>query len=131
MKPKTLIYWASTGLLAATLLAGGSAQLAEAPQTVTGIQLLGYPLYLLKILGAWKVLGAFTLLAPRLPRLKEWAYAGVFFDLSGAAASHAFSGDLSGGLTPLVLLVAAALSWRFRPEERAWRSAELEPIREG
>lgn len=131
MKPQTLSYWVSTGLLAAALLAGGSAQLAAVPQTVTGIQLLGYPLYLLKILGVWKVLGALTLLAPRLPRLKEWAYAGVFFDLSGAAASHVFSGDVAGGLTPLMLLVVAAVSWRLHPEERAWRLAPLEPLREG
>jgi hypothetical protein len=54
---------------------------------------LGYPVYFLTILGVWKVLSAPALLAPRLPRLKEWAYAGIFFDLTGAAASHAFSGD--------------------------------------
>lgn len=131
MKPETLGYWGTTGLLAAALLAGGGAQLASAPQTVAGIQLLGYPLYVLKILGAWKVSGALVLLAPRLPRLKEWAYAGVCFDLTGAAASHVFSGDAAGGLTPLMLLVLAAVSWRLRPEERAWQVAPLGLTRDG
>jgi hypothetical protein len=125
MKPEILVYWATTGLLAAMLFAGGSAQLAAVPQTVAGIQELGFPVYLLKILGTWKLLGAITLLAPRLRRLKEWAYAGVFFDLSGAVASHALSGDAAGGLTPFMLLVLAAASWRLRPGERSWRSAPL------
>jgi uncharacterized membrane protein YphA (DoxX/SURF4 family) len=120
MKPETLGYWGSTGLLAAVLLAGGCAQLAAVPHTVAGIHQLGYPLYLLTILGIWKVLGALTLLAPRLPRLKEWAYAGVCFDLSGAVASHAFSGDVGGGVAPLVLLLLAVVSWRLRPQGRAW-----------
>jgi uncharacterized membrane protein YphA (DoxX/SURF4 family) len=131
MKPETLAYWVTTSLLAAALLAGGGAQLMAVPQTVAGIQELGYPPYFLKILGTWKVLGAIALLAPRLPRLKEWAYAGVFFDLSGAAASHAFSGDAPGGLTPLMLLLLAAVSWRLRSEERAWRLAPLRATRDG
>ena len=56
---------------------------------VEGIVHLGYPLYFITIIGFWKVLGAITLLAPGFPRLKEWAYAGIFFDLTGAAASCA------------------------------------------
>jgi hypothetical protein len=61
-----------------------------------------------------------VLLAPRLPRLKEWAYAGIFFDLTGAAASHAISGDSPGNIaTPLVLLLIAAASWALRPQSRA------------
>lgn len=125
MKPQTLVYWGTTGMLAATLLAGGGAQLAAVPQTVSGIQQLGYPLYLLDILGTWKVLGAITLLAPRLPRLKEWAYAGIFFDLSGAVASHALSGDAAGCVTPLMLLVLATASWHMRAEDRAWPRGPL------
>lgn len=119
--PRSIGYWVTTGLVATALLAGGSAQLAALPETVSGIQKLGYPLYLLKILGIWKVLGAAVLLAPRLPRLKEWAYAGIVFDLTGAVASHAFSGDAPGSLTPLVLVLLASASWALRPPSRTWK----------
>jgi hypothetical protein len=84
---------------------------------------LGYPAYFLTILGVWKVLSAPALLAPRLPRLKEWAYAGIFFDLTGAAASHAFSGESPGKIAaPLVLLLIAAASWALRPPSRVWKT---------
>jgi len=119
-KPKAIGYWAATGLLAAAFLAGGAAELTSAPDVVATTLALGYPAYVLTILGLWKVLSVPALLAPRLPRLKEWAYAGVFFDLTGAAASHAFSGDSAGKIaTPLVVLLIAGASWALRPESRA------------
>src|SRR5258707_10537608 len=121
-KPKVIGYWVATGLLAAAFLAGGAAELASAPAVVTSTLALGYPAYVLTIVGLWKVLTVPALLAPRLPRLKEWAYAGIFFDLSGAAASHAFSGDPPGKIaTPLVLLLIAVASWALRPGARAWK----------
>jgi hypothetical protein len=71
------------------------------------------------ILGLWKVAGAGAILLPRTPLLKEWAYAGIVFDLTGAAASHAFSGDPpSNVITPLVILGLAAASWALRPASR-------------
>jgi hypothetical protein len=79
---------------------------------------LGYPVYVLTILGWWKVLGAIVLLAPRLPRLKEWAYAGTVFDLTGAAASFALRGDSAGLSGPLFLAVLALASWALRPPSR-------------
>ena len=119
-KPRTIGYWAATGLLAAAFLAGGAAELTSAPDVVATTLALGYPAYVLTILGIWKVLSVPALLAPRLPRLKEWAYAGIFFDLTGAAASHAFSGDSAGKIaTPLVLLLIAGASWALRPASRA------------
>jgi hypothetical protein len=122
-KPKTIAYWITTGLFAALFLASGGAELASAPAVVAAMRPLGYPPYFLTILGTWKVFGAGALLAPRLPRLKEWAYAGIFFDLTGAAASHAFSGDPPGKIaTPLVFLVIAAASWALRPPSRAWKA---------
>jgi uncharacterized membrane protein YphA (DoxX/SURF4 family) len=123
-KPKVIGYWVTTGLFAATFLTSGVAELAAPPAVVASMRTLGYPLYILTILGVWKVLGAAALLAPRLPRLKEWAYAGIFFDLTGAAASHAFSGDPPGKIaTPVVLLLLAAASWALRPPSRAWQRA--------
>ena len=121
-KTRLIAYWVSTGLFAATFLASGAAELASAPAVAAAMRALGYPLYFLTILGAWKVLGAAALLAPRLPRLKEWAYAGIFFDLTGAAASHAYCGDPPAKVaTPLVLLLIAGASWALRPNTRAWR----------
>jgi hypothetical protein len=118
-KHKSIGYWAATIIIAAALTAGGCAQLANVPDTVAGIRHLGYPLYVLTILGTWKLLGAACLLAPRLPQLKEWAYAGIFFDLTGAALSHAFSGDGAGVIAmPLVLLLVAMVSWALRPASR-------------
>src|SRR5258708_16029829 len=122
-EPKFIGYWVTTSLFAAAFLASGAAELASAPAAVASTLALGYPGYFLTILGLWKVLTVPALLAPRLPRLKEWAYAGIFFDLSGAAASHAFSGDPPGKIaTPLVLLAIAAASWALRPPSRAWKS---------
>jgi hypothetical protein len=117
---RTLGYWAATGIISAALVAGASTQLARLPTSVERLQSLGYPLYVLTILGTWKLLAVAALLAPRIPRLKEWAYAGIFFDLTGAAASHAFSGDLAGATAPILLLLLAAASWALRPESRAW-----------
>src|SRR6266850_292940 len=127
-KPRTIGYWAATGLIAAAFLAGGAAELTSAPDVVATTLALGYPAYVLTILGIWKVLSVPALLAPRLPRLKEWAYAGVFFDLTGAAASHAFSGDSAGKIaTPLLLLLIAAMSWALRPSSRTWKSDSTLP----
>ena len=91
--------------------------------TVKGtVHVLGYPPYFLTVLGVWKVLGAIAILMPRFPRLKEWAYAGIFFDLTGAAASYAAAGDHGVSafhiLAPLFLAVLAVASWALRPESR-------------
>src|SRR4051794_20170678 len=86
-------YWVTTAFLVFNLLAGGLAELAQLQGNAAGMLALGYPLYVMTILGAWKVLGSFALLAPGFPRLKEWAYAGIFFNMSGAAISHVVSGD--------------------------------------
>lgn len=127
-KPRLIGYWVTTGLLAATFLAAGAAELASNREAVASTVALGYPAYVLTILGAWKVLSVPALLAPRLPRLKEWAYAGIFFDLTGAAVSHAVSGDPPGRMaTPLVLLLIAAASWALRPPSRTWKSDSTLP----
>lgn len=116
---KTIGYWVTTGLTAAAFLSGGAGDLSRAPQVLEGMHALGYPAYFATILGIWKVLGGVAILAPRFPRLKEWAYAGIAFDLTGAAASHAFSGDPAPKvITPLVLLGIAAASWALRPDSR-------------
>jgi hypothetical protein len=119
MKAKTIGYWVATGLVAFAMGAGGAFDVLNGPDVVTLMAHLGYAPYVAPLLGFWKVFGAVVVLAPRLPRLKEWAYAGIVFDLSGAAVSHAASHDpLSNVLTPLVILAIAVASWALRPESR-------------
>ena len=125
MKWKSTVYWVTTGFTAFGLLPGGVADLMHPPGVVAGMALLGYPGYFLTILGIWKVLGGLTLLAPRLPRLKEWAYAGAIFDFTGAAASHAACADYGKygfHIIVTVLFTAFTLaSWALRPPSRRLR----------
>jgi hypothetical protein len=80
---------------------------------------LGYPGYFSVILGIWKVFGAVTVLAPRFPRLKEWAYAGMFFNMTGAAASHLAVGDPPVALVaPIIFTGLVVASWALRPLAR-------------
>jgi hypothetical protein len=121
-------YWIVTGLLAAAFLASGIVEVALAPSVVATMSGLGYPPYFVTILGVWKVLSVPALLFPGLPRLKEWAYAGIFFDLTGAATSHLLSADPLGRVaTPLVLLLIAAASWALRPSSRTLGAHSASP----
>ena len=118
-KLKSIAYWVSTTLIAAAFLFGGAIDAAAQPPTVAFLAHLGYPAYFCTLIGVWKVLGGVVVLVPRLPRLKEWAYAGIFFDLTGAAISHAASGDsASHVMVPLVLACVAFVSWVLRPQSR-------------
>ena len=117
----TQIYWITTGVTALAFTAIGIANLARVPAVLEGVTHLGYPAYLSTILGIWQLLGAAAIAAPAPRRLKEWAYAGMFFNLTGAAASHIASGDpLAKVLVPLVLLAVVVASARgMRDAERA------------
>lgn len=125
-KINKIIYWISTVWLALGMLSTGAVQLlkmkaegAVAPPGVYGITHLGYPVYLLTILGVWKTLGVVAVLIPKFPLLKEWAYAGFFFAMSGAIFSHIAVGDSMSGIFPsLLLLILTVVSWYFRPENR-------------
>ncbi|HVZ34574.1 MAG TPA: DoxX family protein [Polyangiaceae bacterium] len=119
MTARVVGYWIVTGLSALAFAFGGSADLGHSPELMGAMAHLGYPVYLATLLGFWKLSGALAIVWPRTPRLKEWAYAGMFFDLTGAAFSHASSGDPAGRvLTPLVLLALVLASWALRPESR-------------
>jgi hypothetical protein len=123
MKAKNVTYWTTTILVAFFIGSGGAAQVAQYLGNRHGVvPLLGYPMYFFGILGFWKVLGAIAILVPRFPRLKEWAYAGIFFDLTGAAASCAAVGGYGvyafHVIAPLVLTVLTVASWAIRPESR-------------
>ena len=122
MKTKAIGYWATTIVLVFAVLSGGVGQLGHLWGTLETVTLLGYPPYFLTILGSWKVLGAIALLAPGFPRLKEWAYAGIFFEMTGAAASHAARGDYGAHAYHLIVTFTFAgltvASWALRPRSR-------------
>jgi hypothetical protein len=90
---RVIAYWISTAVTAFVLLSGGLAYLLHVDAAVSGVTALGYPAYLVVILGTWKLLGVPAILIPGFARLKEWSYAGIAFDLSGATISHVFVGD--------------------------------------
>src|SRR5699024_8533954 len=118
-KKNKIIYWITTGFLAFGMLAGGVQQLLQIGGYVEIITQLGYPLYILSILGAWKILGVIAVLVPKFPLVKEWAYAGFFFAMSGAAISHIVKGQpFTEALPSLVLLTVTVASWYFRPADR-------------
>ena len=118
-KRNKIIYWISTVWLALGMLSSGIVQLFNVKEEVDFILELGYPLYFLTILGAWKVLGVVAMFIPKFPLLKEWAYAGFFFAMSGAIFSHIASGNSIGDIAPpLLLLTLTVTSWYFRPADR-------------
>ena len=105
-KSSKIIYWIATIWLALGMLSGG-------------IMHLGYPAYFVSLLGVWKILGVVALLVPGFPVVKEWAYAGFFFAMSGAVISHVISGDGFAQIAPsLFALVLTVISWYFRPVSR-------------
>jgi hypothetical protein len=115
---RTLAYWLTTGVVV-FCMTGGIFELASANTTVEGITRLGYPAYIIPALGLGKVLAIFTLLWPGLPRLKEWAYAGVFFNMLGALISHAAHADAAWTIVVSVTIAALTLaSWALRPQSR-------------
>jgi uncharacterized membrane protein YphA (DoxX/SURF4 family) len=112
-------YWITTSLASLNLLIAGTAYLAGVQVVRDAFAELGYPAYLVTLLGGCKVLGGLALLVPGLPRLKEWAYAGIAFNLIGAAVSHAAVGHPAAKVIgPLVVLALAGASWALLPANR-------------
>ncbi len=122
MNARMITYWVATAPTAFVLISGGVVDVMHGEATLEVVTKLGYPLYFLTILGIWKVLGGLVIVAPGLPRLKEWAYAGTMFDFTGATASHFASNDYGAACihlwVPLVLTAIALVSWALRPPGR-------------
>lgn len=118
-KRDKIIYWIATIWLALGMLSTGIVQLVKVQKDVDVITGLGYPVYFLTLLGIWKILGVIALFVPAFPVIKEWAYAGFFFAMSGAVFSHIASGNPVNEILPsLLLLVLTVVSWYFRPANR-------------
>jgi uncharacterized membrane protein len=118
-KTKKITYWVSTIFLSFGMLAGGIQQMLQIGGYNEIVTQLGYPLYLLSILGTWKILGVIVILIPKKAVLKEWAYAGFFFAMSGATISHLAVGQaITESMPSIILLLVTIASWYFRPNDR-------------
>lgn len=124
-KRNKIIYWIATSLLAIGMLQSGVFAILRTKQWVDLVTGLGYPVYFLTILGVWKILGVIAILIPGYKLLKEWAYAGFFFAMTGALVSHLACSDYEAKaiLGPLFQTVFIVLSWYFRPTDRKIISA--------
>jgi len=118
-KRNKIIYWISTLWLSLGMVSTAIVQLLNMEDVVEVITNLGYPVYILTILGIWKIAGTVAVLIPKFPLLKEWAYAGFFFIMTGAVFSHAVAGEgVEEIFGPILLLALTVVSWHYRPVNR-------------
>jgi uncharacterized membrane protein YphA (DoxX/SURF4 family) len=118
-KRNKIIYWIATIWLALGMASTGIVQLIKMETEVDMMKRLGYPIYFLTIIGIWKMLGVIAILVPKFPLLKEWAYAGFFFAMTGAVISHLLVEDaIKEIFGPMLLLILTIISWYFRPANR-------------
>ena len=118
-KRNKIIYWVATLWLALGMTSTGIVQIIKMDEEVQNFSNLGFPVYLMTLIGVWKILGVIVVLIPKFPLVKEWAYAGFFFTMTGAIISHLAIGEpIVKTLPPLLLLILTILSWYFRPDDR-------------
>jgi uncharacterized membrane protein YphA (DoxX/SURF4 family) len=121
-KARKIVYWIATTWLALGMVSTGAGKLFKMKAGQGGVDMtshLGYPVYLLTLLGIWKIAGVVAVLIPKFPLLKEWTYAGFFFVMTGAMFSHIAVGDSIVAIIPsMLLMILALISWYFRPAER-------------
>ncbi len=120
MNKRNIAYWATTGLLSFALLGSGIMKLAGAEEVAKNMAHVGVPGWMMPLLGFWMVAAVAALLAPGTARLKEWAYAGIVFQMTGGLVAHLAVGDPLGAAFPTVVLTALAVaSYVLRPATRA------------
>lgn len=126
---KSVAYWVCTGLVVFFIGSGGVAYALQVPDVIQGVVALGFPAHFVVLLGVWKVLGSIAIVVPGFPMIKEWAYAGIIFDLTGAAsASLATGGEWWHAAAPLSIAVLVAVSWALRPESRRLPGATIREL---
>lgn len=118
-KRNKIIYWIATIWLCLGMASTGIVQIIQLEEETVKMEGLGYPAYFIILIGVWKILGVFAVLVPKFPLIKEWAYAGFFFVMTGAIVSHIVKGDeVIEFFGPALLLVLTLISWKFRPSNR-------------
>lgn len=119
-KRNKIIYWIATLWLSLGMASTGIVQVLRLKEETEFVLLLGYPAYFLTIIGVWKLLGVVAVLVPKLPVVKEWAYAGFFFVSSGALISQLAMGHTAIGewFPAVLLLILTIISWYYRPAGR-------------
>jgi hypothetical protein len=123
-KSNKIIYWISTIWLSLGMVSTGIVQLIKMDEEVEKMTQLGYPSHFMTILGTWKILGVIAILVPKFPLVKEWAYAGFFFNVTGAIFAHIVGGsDVKELFGPTLLLVLTVVSWYYRPADKKIISA--------
>ena len=123
---KRVAYWVCTGLIVFFIGSGGLAYAMRVPDVVKGVVALGFPVYFIVLLGVWKVLGSIAILVPGFPLIKEWAYAGIMIDLTGAAVASLATGYAWWhAAAPLVIAGLVVASWALRPESRRLPGATI------
>jgi hypothetical protein len=124
-KTTKIIYWVSTVWLSLGMVSSGIVQIIGIKEEAEMMTHLGYPLYFMKLIGIWKMLGVIAVLVPKFPLVKEWAYAGFFFAMTGAVVSHIASGDGAiESFGPVLLIVLTVVSWYTRPADRKTITAQ-------
>src|SRR3981081_2827688 len=121
---KRVAYWVCTGFVGFFIGSGGLAYAMQVPDVVQGVVSLGFPVHFIVLLGVWKVLGSIAILVPGFPLIKEWAYAGILFDLTGASAPAPAGACGSGSALPAIAVLGAA-PWALRPESRRLTGATI------
>ena len=124
---RNIVYWGATGLVASVALLGGFSYVTNAPEAVENFRHVGYPQQLRVLLGIGKLAGAIVLLLPRLPTLKEWAYAGFFMWIA-AVVAHYLAGDGALSLLPVALIGSLAVSYVTRPANRRGSAKAMPPV---
>lgn len=128
MDKRKIGFIGTTAVVSLVMVAGGIADIVQPEPVVQEITKLGLPLHMMTLIGVWKVLGGIALARPQMRRINEWAYAGVFFDLTGAAYLHAAVGDIPGVPAPLFFAALLIASYRLRPDQSVEMSSGSQPI---
>ncbi|MCG7858684.1 DoxX family protein [Flavihumibacter sediminis] len=118
-KRNKIIYWVATLWLSLGMVSTGIVQIIQMEEEVRKMTALGYPTYFLTIIGVWKLIGVVAILLPKSPLIKEWAYAGFSFLMTGAILTHLAAGDMAVEyFGPTLLLILTIISWYFRPSDK-------------
>ncbi|MCY7350451.1 MAG: DoxX family protein [Cytophagaceae bacterium] len=131
MKKTKITYWVLTGLFAFVMLGSAISDILIIPEAIQGFKEMGYPTYLIPFLGIAKLLGVVAMLVPGFPRLKEWAYAGLIFDLMGATYSVYSIGKPASDWTPMLVFLAVGMGSYVFYHKKSKAASSVETVNSG